>query len=225
MSKNKIYPEQKITAVKSFLKGEGSQRSIANQLGISYQAFQEWIRNYKSMGADAFTMVGNKKYSAELKYFAVKDYLVGQGSLDDICLKYGIRSKNKLHRWIIKYNSHEAFKTSGTGGTIIMTKGRITTYNERIEIVQYCIEHENNYAETSKKYQVSYHQVYSWMRKFEGKGVEGLLDRRGRTKPEYEMTELEKLRAENRLLKAENKRKEMEMSFLKKLDEIERRRF
>ena len=39
------------------------------------------------------------------------------------------------------------------------------------------------------------------------------------------MTELEKLRAENRLLKDQNKRQEMEMAFLKKLGEIERRRF
>lgn len=39
------------------------------------------------------------------------------------------------------------------------------------------------------------------------------------------MTELEKLRAENKLLKAQNKRQEMEMAFLKKLGEIERRRF
>lgn len=51
------------------------------------------------------------------------------------------------------------------------------------------------------------------------------MDKRGRTKPESEMTELEKLRAENRLLKTQNKRQEMEMAFLKKLDELERGRF
>jgi hypothetical protein len=38
------------------------------------------------------------------------------------------------------------------------------------------------------------------------------------------MTELEKLRAENRILRAQNKHHEMEMAFLKKIDEIERRR-
>lgn len=37
-----------------------------------------------------------------------------------------------------------------------MTKGRKTTFDERVEIVQYCIAHEHNYAKTAEKYQVSY---------------------------------------------------------------------
>jgi hypothetical protein len=37
------------------------------------------------------------------------------------------------------------------------------------------------------------------------------------------MTDIEKLKAENRMLKAELERKELENMFLKKLDEIERR--
>jgi hypothetical protein len=38
------------------------------------------------------------------------------------------------------------------------------------------------------------------------------------------MSDLEKLKAENRMLKAELERKELENMFLKKVDEIERRR-
>lgn len=106
-----------------------------------------------------------------------------------------------------------------------MTKRRKTTYEERIEIVSFCIENHKDYQLTVDTYQVSYQQIYSWVKKYETQGVEALVDKRGRTKPEDEMTELEKLRAENRLLKAQNKRQEMEMAFLKKLDEIERRRF
>ncbi|WP_242850558.1 hypothetical protein [Clostridium lundense] len=62
-------------------------------------------------------------------------------------------------------------------------------------------------------------------KKYASAGVEALIDRRGRKKTESDMSELERLRAENRLLKAENKRQEMEMTFLKKLDELERRRY
>ena len=105
-----------------------------------------------------------------------------------------------------------------------MTKGRKTTFDERVEIVQYCIAHDYNYAETAAKYSISYQQARNYTVKYEAGGVEALKDRRGRTKPLEEMSELERLRAENRILRAEKERAEMEASFLKKLDEIERRR-
>lgn len=105
-----------------------------------------------------------------------------------------------------------------------MAKGRKTTFNERVEIVQYCIAHEHNYAETAEKYQVSYQQARNYTIKYESDGINALQDNRGRRKPEDEMTELEKLRAENKILRAQKERAEMEASFLKKLAEIERRR-
>ena len=105
-----------------------------------------------------------------------------------------------------------------------MTIGRKTTFDERVEVVKYCIEHQNNYAETAQKYQVSYQQVYSWTSKYQKYGVEALQDKRGKRKSKDEMSELEKLKAQNKLLEAENRRKQMEIDFLKKLDEIERRR-
>ena len=39
-----------------------------------------------------------------------------------------------------------------------MTKGRKTTFEERVEIVQYCIKHSHNYSETAKKFHISYQQ-------------------------------------------------------------------
>ena len=105
-----------------------------------------------------------------------------------------------------------------------MTKGRKTTFEERVEIVQYCIAHDHNYSETSEKYQVSYQQARSYTVKYESGGVEALKDNRGKRKNPDELSELEKLRAEIKILRAEKERAEMETSFLKKLDEIERRR-
>lgn len=106
-----------------------------------------------------------------------------------------------------------------------MTKGRKTTYEERLGIVKYCIEHQNNYAETANKFLVSYQQVYSWTIKYETDGVDALLDNRGKRKVVNKMSEIEKLKAQNKLLEAKNKRQQMEIDFLKKLEEIERRRF
>jgi transposase len=72
---------------------------------------------------------------------------------------------------------------------------------------------------------VSYGQVYTWVRKYNADGAESLLDHRGKRKDKGTMTELELLEIENRMLKAETKNQQMEIDFLKKLEEIERRRF
>ena len=101
-----------------------------------------------------------------------------------------------------------------------MTKGRKTTQEERSQIVAFCIEHGKDYALTVETYQVSYQQIYSWVRKYEAGGVDGLVDRRGKTKPVDELTEAERLRQENRMLQAKLKDKEMEIALLKKLREL-----
>lgn len=51
---------------------------------------------------------------------------------------------------------------------------RKTTIEERREIVKYCIEHNRNYKETANIYDVSYSQVYSWVKKYDANGEEAL---------------------------------------------------
>ncbi|MCR3760677.1 helix-turn-helix domain containing protein [Clostridium felsineum] len=82
-------------------------------------------------------------------------------------------------------------------------------------MIKYCISHDNNYSDTSKQYQVSYQQVRNYTVKYEKGSVETLNDNRGKRKSESEMSELEKLRAENKILMAEKERSQMEVSFLK----------
>lgn len=84
-----------------------------------------------------------------------------------------------------------------------MTKGRKTTFEERVEIVQYCIAHDRNYAQTAEQYQVSYQQARNYIVKYEAGGVEALRDNHGKRKRPDEMSELEKLRAEVKILKTE----------------------
>ncbi len=57
-----------------------------------------------------------------------------------------------------------------------------TTFEERREIVSYCINHNRNYKDTAVKFDVSYSQVYSWVRKYRIAGEAGLIDNRGRHK-------------------------------------------
>lgn len=224
--KGKVQFEQKLSAVKDYIEGRKSQRQLAKEYNVSKMSVVNWISLYKSMGEiGLITSTKNVSYSEEVKYAAVQEYLQGTASQLDICRKYNIRSITQLSNWILKYNSHEKLKSSGSGGKTIMTKGRITTFEERVEIVKYCIEHDRNYNETSEKYKVSYQQVRSWTVKYDESGVDALLDRRGKRKAEDELTELEKLKAENKLLEARNRRLEMENELLKKIEEIGRGRF
>lgn len=51
-----------------------------------------------------------------------------------------------------------------------MTKERTTALEERIKITKYCIDNDNNYQLTAEIFNVSYQQVYGWVRKFEKGG-------------------------------------------------------
>ena len=219
-----ISPEEKIEWVEKIIQNKESVYSVASKIGVHPSSIDTWVRNYKSIGTEAFFRKGWTKRSSAEKKAAVEDYLAGKGSLRDVCAKYKITDTYQLRTWIKQYNGHEILKDSGTGGSPIMTKGRKTTFEERVEIVQYCIKYNHNYAETAEKFSVSYQQARNYTIKYEKKGVDGLQDRRGKRKSTEEMDELEKLRAEVKILRAEKKRAEMEIFFLKKLEEIERRR-
>ena len=223
--KHKYSFEEKEKILLEYQAGVHSFRGLCRIYGMAQQALKDWIRLYETFGIEGLrTGSTTTHYDEQTKEAAVQDYLVYKLPIKEILKKYQIRSGTQLRRWVMKYNGHEKLKASGTGGTVIMTKGRKTTFDERVEIVQYCIAHDHNYAETASKYNVSYQQARNYTIKYESGGVEALRDRRGRVKPMNELSELEKLRAENKILRAEKGRAEMEVSFLKKLDEIERRR-
>ena len=70
---------------------------------------------------------------------------------------------------------------------------RKTTFEERIEIATYAIEHNRNYNEASQKFQVSYQQVRSWVLKVDAGGFESLRDGRGRKKSDDELALMSRL--------------------------------
>lgn len=220
-----VSSKEKLQAVKEYQSGKGSYKVISEKYGVAEKSLRKWLVKYKAFGESAFIESRPKAiYSSAFKRKVIKEYVARKRSLVQIAIKYKIPDLDTVRRWYLEYNSHEKKKKSGKGGKSIMAKGRKTTFEERLEIVEYCIAHAHNYTETAEKYQISYQQARKYTIKYETQGVEGLRDNRGRTKPVEEMTEVEKLRAENKLLKAEKARAEMEVSFLKKLAEIERRR-
>ena len=203
-------------------KAGNSDRKISQMYGIPKSTVRLWCKNYEVFGEEIYKEKKNyKKWSNEIKVTAVREYLDGYGSIEDICKKYKISTSIIFRRWILWYNGYRELKEhSSAKGEIYMTKGRKTTQEERAEIVAFCIEHNKDYGLTVETYNVSYQQIYAWVRKYEEGGVDGLKDNRGRTKPADEMTEVEKLKAEMKILEAKNRQLEIENAFIKKLQEL-----
>ena len=149
--------------------------------------------------------------------------LNGEGSVDDIIAKYEISSRSVLRNWIKVYNANRELKDYNPKQEVYMAKARRkTTIEERKEIVNYCISHNRDYKNTAAKFDVSYSQVYSWVKKYDVYGESGLTDRRGQHKADNEVDELERLRRENLRLKRQLEEKDRVAELLKKVKEFER---
>ena len=151
-----------------------------------------------------------------------EEYTSGKISLVELMEKYAIRANKQIRDWVKIYNNRGDFKEIVEGGSTTV-KARPTTQEERLKIVQDCMEQGISYSEAAVKYQVSYQQVRSWVLRFREKGEAGLEDRRGQRKkdqtPRTREEELEQriaqLEHEKYLLEAEN-------WLLKKVKELER---
>lgn len=222
--KNEYNATEKFTIIEEWETGGGTRAAVARKYNISVSTLVKWRHRYERYGIEGLEiLVQNNSYSAELKLRAVEDYLSGQYSQYEIIDKYKIASRTQLKSWIDKYNSHSSLKSYNEGARA-MTKGRSTTLQERIEIVLYCIAHERDYRKTADQFQVSYHQVYQWVKKYEDSGQDALQDGRGRKKATEELTEAEQQKLAMKQLEFENERLRAENAFLKKLRELQGRR-
>ena len=223
MSKSKYSSELKLQIVKEYLNGGGSYNSLATAFGVGRKSVEQWIRTYRVQGELAFiARPNNTHYSSGFKMRCVEAVLRGEGSVDDITAKYNISSNSVLRKWIKCYNANMELKDYEPKREVYMAEARRkTTLEERKEIVDYCISHNNDYKGTASRYEVSYNQVYSWVKKYREDGEEGLEDKRGHHKSDDEVDELERLRRENKRLKKQLEERDMLCELLKKVRELE----
>ena len=225
MSK-KFNGKEKLAILGELKDGQESLRGIAHKYNIGLTTLKDWRRRYEAYGIEGLEIrTENQSYPAELKLQAVQDYLSGRYSQNEIIRKYHIASRTQLRAWIKKYTSHSGLRPYKNGGVAAMTKGRTTTWQERIDIVLYCLSQNRNYHKAAEKYQVSYQQVYQWVKKYDEGAEDALQDRRGKNKAPEALSEAERQKLAMKKLEAENERLRAENALLKKLEELERRRF
>lgn len=221
--RERFSPYEKEQACLDYINGNRSRSEICNCLHISTRTIQDWATIYKKHGVlGLLKKTKNRSYSKEFKMELVKKYISGEASSVDLAHQYDI-SSGLLRNWIRRYNANIELKDYNPKQEVYMAKARRkTTIDERKEIVNYCIENNRNYKETAALYSVSYSQVYSWMKKYDSDGEEGLIDKRGHHKLDDEVDELERLRRENMRLKRQLEEKDMTVELLKKVKEFGR---
>ncbi|WP_260200755.1 transposase [Lactiplantibacillus plantarum] len=141
--------------------------------GIPRNTFVRWQNFYMQDGLEGLKERHTwTHYSSELKQQAVSAYLHGEGSLRDIQIRFGLRSTKQLRDWIKK------FRYNGTNNSLTPTPSRKqvhimsrkTTFEERIEIVEYVTVSEHSYSQAAEHFNVSYQQVRSWVLKAKASG-------------------------------------------------------
>lgn len=222
----KYDPQYKIDIARRCIEGSLSLRSAAKEVGTSTATIHKWVTLYRFQGELGFLPVDkNRMYSQVFKLKAVLECINEHTSPIVVAAKYGIRSSSRLEKWIKMYNNGEDFSHKMSGGSRMKTS-RKTTKEERVQIVKECIVNGYNYGETAIKHNVSYQQVYGWVKRFKELGEAGLEDRRGKRKVTQEpRSEVEKLQIELEQLKHKLYMTEMERDLLKKVKELERKDF
>jgi len=222
----KYTSEEKIQIVKGYINNEYSWEEKAHELGYCTPpgCFRRWLKTYQEQGEiGLYPTQGNNTYTKEFKQTIVEKYINGEGSSYELAAKYKISNADILLHWVKLYNANRILSDYIPKREVYMAEARRkTTISERKEIVEYCILHNRNYKETANIYDVSYSQVYSWVKKYDATGEDGLTDKRGHHKTDDEVDELERLRRENIRLKRQLKEKDMLAELLKKVQELER---
>lgn len=127
----------------------------------------KWIKQFLLAGlAGIIRPKHNRRYPLSIKVAAVKAYLLGEYTNQEILEQYQIRNISQLRQWVISYNNDKLIVNQPTRKRA-RKMGRKVTFDEKKQIVQWTIEHGNNYKLAAEKYEVSYQRVYSWVRKYQ----------------------------------------------------------
>ena len=221
--KSKYNAEEKLLILHEL--DHSSIKEVTWKYAVGKSTVLSWRLLYKYQGIDGLRSDHhNHSYSREFKLALIQQYQESTDSLRVFAVKHGLKSDKQLSDWIIQYNESKLKAYTPRKRDSIMP-GRKTTFEERLLIIEDLIKHDVNYNWAVNKYHVSYQQVYGWYQKYRksGNDPQSLRDRRGKTKPKEAWTEVDRLKAENRLLKAQLLRKEMEDAYSKKVMEIRNR--
>lgn len=223
MRSNRKYSFDEKINILNLIDNNHTVQSIARDLQINKNVIHQWKRLYDLNGSEGLRhQRKNRSYSQAFKERIVQEHIKEKLSFPKLATKYGLSSAGMVSNWFRDYTTGKKTYSNRNPRNRKMKDGRKTTQIERIEIAQWTIANDYAYHEAASHFEVSYQQVYTWVKKLNNGGVDALADRRGKSKA-TPLTELDIAKLKIKELEARTKHLEMEKDLSKKLKEIQRR--
>ncbi len=190
------------------------RKNTENRLASCEVNPHSWTKNSDYGG---FTMT---KFNFDTKLKAVQMYLRGTSS-ETVARRLGIRSHDNVLMWVARYRKY------GIQGLEIRLPKYDYDGDFKLKVLNWKKQHKASYSQTALQFDISNRgTIVNWQKKLNQYGAEALFTRRGQAKhmttnhnrqASKQLSELERLKAENRALKVENE-------YLKKLEALVQRR-
>jgi transposase len=209
-----------------YLEGQGSYQSLAKRLSVSEFTIRSWVSMYQTHGKDVFTYKQrNRSYTKAFKEQVIHEYVQGKASIFTLSTEHDLSTKT-IRKWVQVYYNGGEQKAYDPKGEVYTMKSRKTTLTERIEIVKWVIDHPMDYKGAAEQFDVPYHLVFNWVKKYLSEGEEALqFKKRGRPpKQEIQLQELSEVESLQHQLNQEIERRklaELKLEIHKKKEELE----
>lgn len=216
MPRSRYTLAEKLALITELQSSSLSITAFSKQHGLDHHTIGQWeLRLQRDSINGLIATTKNQHYSKAFKQMIIHAYLNGEGTLQELTNKYQMRSTSQLRNWLIKQTV-----TASPSRKQVPKMSRKTTFNERVEIVEWINKGNHSYSEAAEHFNVSYQQARYWALKDQAKGFEVLVDNRGHRKPESELTDLDKANLWIRQLESQSKDQQLLEAFIKKYQEL-----
>lgn len=223
MPRSKFNAIEKLALINEFEASGQSSKAFGKANGLGEHTVAQWLDRYYRDGLDGLREAKkNQHYSSAFKLQVIYAFLNGEGSAQELAMKYGLRSFSQVMTWVSKYNRDKTVTASPLRKQV-PKMSRKTTWEERIEVVEFITKHKHSYNEAAEHYQVSYQQARSWVMKAKDGGYEALRDNRGRRKAQKKLTDLDKANLRIRQLEGQVADMKLLEEFVKKYQKLQRK--
>ncbi|WP_261975036.1 IS66 family insertion sequence element accessory protein TnpA, partial [Lactiplantibacillus plantarum] len=150
MPRSRYTLAEKLALITEFQSSSLSITAFSKQHGLDHHTIGQWELRLQRDGINGLmATTKNQHYSKAFKQMIIQAYLNGEGTLQELTNKYQMRSTSQLRNWLIKYNRDQTV-TASPSRKQVPKMNRKTTFNERVEIVEWINKGNHSYSEAAE---------------------------------------------------------------------------